>query len=466
MRRVGMLTAQAIIAVVGDRSKQTRGVESRDSGRVELRSPEFDIAWRGPDNARETIPARDVSAEEQNMDRRTFLAATAAAGAAAGTVQAADAPRKLRVAIIGCGRMGQYFAEVYRRLPQTELVVIAEWNDDRRAVVGERFGVKALFKDVNAMVKSVVPDMAAIITPTRFMKEAVIRCAEAGVKGISTDKPMASRLSDADAMVDACKKSGAIFAGGNLQRAKWEVQHAARRIRAGEFGRILGAAVHGYGGEISGGGCQHMSVLRLFTGAEVEEVMAWGSPPEALLKKDDGGLNINGKMRLSTVIDCQVFGVAQKYGDQRNRSGVDVWCEDGLVSWQWAAPKIYSGLDARGRREEIDPEYPAFPWADVLAEPPLRKSDDYLLSSIQAFIKAVQVDSEAELFVSGHDLRQALEIAIACKQSAVLGNLPVQLPLADRSLFLDPSPYRLLGGDQTGNVQSSAEAAGKKKPTD
>ena len=395
------------------------------------------------------------------MDRRTFLAATAAASAASGVAQAAVAPRKLRVAIIGCGRMGQYFAEVYRRLPQTELMAIAEWNDDRRAVVGERFGVKSLFKDVNAMVKSVVPDMAAIITPTRFMKEAVIKCAQAGDKGISTDKPIASRLSDADAMVDACKKSGSIFAGGNLQRAKWEVQHAARRLHSGEFGKILGAAVHGYGGEISGGGCQHMSVLRLFTGAEVEEVVAWGSPPEALLKKDDGGLNINGRMRLSTGIDCQVFGLTQKYGDQTNRSGVDVWCENGMVSWQWGAPKIYSGIDSRGRREEIDPEYPAFPWLDVLAKPPLRESDDYLVSSIQSFIAGVQNGSEADLFISGHDLRQALEIAIACKQSAVRGNLPVKLPLADRSLFLDPSPYRLLGGDQTGNVQSKTEAAGK-----
>ena len=395
------------------------------------------------------------------MDRRTFLAATAAASAASGVAQAAVAPRKLRVAIIGCGRMGQYFAEVYRRLPQTELMAIAEWNDDRRAVVGERFGVKSLFKDVNAMVKSVVPDMAAVITPTRFMKEAVIKCAQAGVKGISTDKPIASRLSDADAMVDACKKSGSIFAGGNLQRAKWEVQHAARRLHSGEFGKILGAAVHGYGGEISGGGCQHMSMLRLFTGAEVEEVVAWGSPPDALLKKDDGGLNINGRMRLSTGIDCQVFGLTQKYGDQTNRSGVDVWCENGMVSWQWGAPKIYSGIDSRGRREEIDPEYPAFPWLDVLAKPPLRESDDYLVSSIQSFIAGVQNGSEADLFISGHDLRQALEIAIACKQSAVRGNLPVKLPLADRSLFLDPSPYRLLGGDQTGNVQSKTDAAGK-----
>ena len=61
-----------------------------------------------------------------------------------------------------------------------------------------------------------------------------------------------------------------VFAGGNLQRAMNEVQEAASRIHNGEFGGIRGASVHGFGGEISGGGCQHISVLRLFTNAEVE----------------------------------------------------------------------------------------------------------------------------------------------------------------------------------------------------
>jgi len=397
------------------------------------------------------------------MNRRTFLASAVAATAASATKLQAVAPnKKLRVAIIGCGRMGQYFAEVYRRLPNTELAAIAEWNDERRPTVGKRFGVKALFKDVNSMLNEVVPDMAAVITPTKYMKEAVVRCAEAGVRGVSTDKPIAAKLSDADEMVSACEKHGVIFAGGNLQRAKWEVQHAARKLHSGELGKIVGAAVHGWGGQISGGGCQHMCVLRLLTGAEVDEVIAWGSPPEALRQDNDVGLNINGRFRLSTGIDCQVFGVEQKYGDRPNRSGVDVWTEEALVSWRFGAPKIFKGRDQQGARKEIDPQYPPFPWADIL-KPPLRETDDYLVSSIQSFVKAVEKGSDGELFISGHDLRQALEIAIASKQSAVLGNQPVKLPLADRSLTLLPTPYRWLGGDQTGNVQSADSAAGKEE---
>ena len=396
------------------------------------------------------------------INRRTFLAGTAAATAAAGALRTATAAtgKKHRVAIIGCGRMGQYFAEVYRHFPDTELVAIAEWNDERRPVVGKRFGVKALYKDVNAMLKEIVPDIAAVITPTKYMKEAVIKCAEAGVKGISTDKPIAARLSDADEMVDACRKNGVIFAGGNLQRAKWEVQQVAKRLNSGEFGKVVGTAIHGFGGEISGGCCQHLSVMRLLTGAEVEEVVAWGNPSEALQQEDDNGLNINGRFRLTSGIDCQVFGLYQPYGDAKNRSGVDVWTsDDTLVSWRWGVPKIFRGVDAKGARKEIEPNYPPVPWPDAII-PPLRESDDYLVSSIRSFVKAVNAQDESQLFISGHDLRQALEIVIACKQSAVARNRPVKLPLADRSLALLPRPYRWLGGDQTGNIQTQKNAAG------
>ena len=58
----------------------------------------------------------------------------------------------LTVGIIGCGRMGQLYAEVYNTLPETELVAIAEMNPERLRVVGERFGVDALFADARQML--------------------------------------------------------------------------------------------------------------------------------------------------------------------------------------------------------------------------------------------------------------------------------------------------------------------------
>lgn len=348
---------------------------------------------------------------------------------------------KHRVAIIGCGRLGQHYAQAYLDYPDTEIVAIAEINPDRRKAVGERFGVSALYPDADALLKDVVPDIAAVVTPTKYMKAAVIACAEAGVKGVSTDKPIAAKLADADEMVKTCEDRGVVYAGGNLQRAMHEVQAAARRIHDGEFGPLLGACVHGYGGEISGGGCQHIAVLRLFTGAEVSEVTAWGQPEEAVDKEDDGGLIINGLFRLSNGLACPVFGTTTP-----NR-GVDVWTEEALIRWDWDPPRIFRGFDASGARIEIDPGYEPYEFSEHY----------YLTGSIRSFLAAVETGSE--LWISGHDLRQSLEVPIACKVSAQRGNIPIKLPLEDRTLSLRPTSYRWAGGDATDSPQTVEEVA-------
>ena len=337
--------------------------------------------------------------------------------------------KKYRVAIIGCGGLGQQYARAYLTYPDTELVAIAEINDARRKEAGESFGVKALYPDVHALLRDTVPDIAAIVTPTKYMKEAVIACAEAGVTGISTDKPIAAKLSDADEMVEACESRNIVYAGGNLQRAMNEVQEVSRRIHDNEYGKLIGASVHAYGKQISGGGCQQIAILQLFTGAEVCEVMTWGFPLELLSGDTDVGIYINGTFRLTNGVECTVFGEPTPY------RGVEVWTEDTLIRWDWAPPEIYRGFHDDGSRIPVDPDYKGYPWSEF----------KYLTGSIRSFLQAVETGSE--LWISGRHLRQTLEVAIASKLSAQMGNVPVKLPLEDRSLYLVPSLHRWEGRD-------------------
>ena len=58
--------------------------------------------------------------------------------------------------------------------------------------------------------------------------------------------------------------------------------------------------------------------------------------------------------------------------------------------------------------------------------------------------------SGEEPLSSGHDYRQALELAIALKLSAAEGHRRVTLPLEDRALKAYPHLYRLNGGDRAG----------------
>jgi len=279
-----------------------------------------------------------------------------------------------------------------------------------------------------------------LVLPGKYIKEAVIGSAQAGVKGVSTDKPIAACLADADEMVAVCEERGVVFAGGNLQRALGEVQEAAGWLRAGDYGELRGASVHSWGGEISGGGCQHIAVLRLLAQAEVSEVIAWGKPEEVLKNESDPGLIINAYFHLSNGLACPVFG------EETPLHGVDVWTDEALVRWDWGTPKIFQGLDESGARIKVDRpftplQYPQF---------------TYMGTSILSFLDVVE--NGGELAISGHDLRQSLEVAIAAKHSALWGSVPLKLPLEDRSLSLYPTDYRWLGGDVTGSLQTYEQA--------
>ena len=343
---------------------------------------------------------------------------------------------KHRVAIIGCGGHGEYVARGYATYPDTEIVAIAEHNPERRKAMGEHFGVRALYPDVDALLRDDVPDIAVAVTPCKYYKEVVLACAEAGVKGISTDKPLAAVLADADEMVEVCRVRGVVYGGGTMQRAGYEIQAAAQRLRAGEFGALEGACVRRLGSEISGGGCQAISVLRLLADAEIEEVMMWAVPEggmaEDMLTPDrDVGWLFSGRFRLSNGIECPVL--------ENAKGGAEVWSADALVRWDWAPPEIFKGFRADGVRQRVDPGYGLQPYPEFVSS---------AVGAARSFVEAVESGSEP--WVSGHDMRQALEVAIACKHSARLGSVPVKLPLEDRSLRLYPSPYRWEGGDVAG----------------
>jgi len=186
------------------------------------------------------------------------------------------------------------------------------------------------------------------------------------------------------------------------------------------------------GGEVSGGGVQPLTVLGLFIGAEVEWALGWVHPPEAA--ESEGDLyDACGVLHFTNGVECQVFPPTPTGG------GVSVWGDEGLVHWQWGAPEVSIGWDERGVRRRMEVQY------EETAHPEF----GYLHGALRSMIRAVRAETIEDLAVSGYDLCQAVEIAIALRESARLGHTPVLLPLANRTLRLEPVPYRWEGGSVT-----------------
>ena len=79
------------------------------------------------------------------------------------------------------------------------------------------------------MLAEVQPEVVALAVPTVAHLPLTIQAAEAGVRGICCEKPVATNLADARAMADACARSGAQEALRLLRHGRNPVEISHRR---------------------------------------------------------------------------------------------------------------------------------------------------------------------------------------------------------------------------------------------
>ena len=348
--------------------------------------------------------------------------------------------KKYRVAVVGgAGTWGSRYLHAYANHPVCEIVALVDRAKDRRNAFADRYGVETVFDTLDDLLAREVPDIVSVILPTSHNPDAVIACAEAGVKVVSCEKPIAVELSQADAMVRICHERGTVFSCGSVYSGVPYLLETIGWIGAGNIGELTAAAIpSGLPREVSGGGCVQLTLLRLLTGMEVEWVEGWTLPPDfdwmspVEVSESEIDCPTYGRLGLSNGIVCEIPVPPTEPGGS---CPVMVVGENGQV-WLTGPKSVF----IQGSGAASTPVYPDF------LDTPL--PDDFFTRRIGWLMQAF--DTGRDVLDSGHGYRQALEIAIALKQSAENGHQRISLPLADRSLRIVPHPYRLLGGDVAG----------------
>jgi UDP-N-acetylglucosamine 3-dehydrogenase len=119
-------------------------------------------------------------------------------------------------------------------------------------------------------------DILSVVTPDHLHRDVVIAGAVAGVRAIFCDKPLATSLADADAMIAAVRERGVVVNVNHTRR--WQPQYLAARedLHAGSIGQLAQIVVH-YGGPRAMLFRNHSHFLDLicfFAGSEPEWVVA------------------------------------------------------------------------------------------------------------------------------------------------------------------------------------------------
>ena len=146
--------------------------------------------------------------------------------------------RRVRTALVGCGKVGRIHADALHALPEAEFVAVCDATPAGPRPSPRRYGVRP-FTDVGTMLRDGA-EAVLICTPHPLHAGPAIRAAEAGVH-VLVEKPLAATLADCDAMLAAADKAG-IQLGVISQRRFYEpVQRMKAAIDAGKIGRpVLG----------------------------------------------------------------------------------------------------------------------------------------------------------------------------------------------------------------------------------
>jgi predicted dehydrogenase len=120
----------------------------------------------------------------------------------------------VRIAVVGVGYLGRHHARILASLSGAELVAVVDTNPARAHEVAAASGTRPLtdFRDVLGSV-----DAVTLAVPTELHREIALAFLTAGVH-VLVEKPMARTVAEADEMIQAAAKAGAILAVGQTER--------------------------------------------------------------------------------------------------------------------------------------------------------------------------------------------------------------------------------------------------------
>jgi len=160
-----------------------------------------------------------------------------------GVTPPVPADRRVRFALVGCGRISaNHVAAIRAHAADAELVGVCDIDPAALGKAHEATGAPG-YASLDALLAGVQFDCAVLATPSGLHAEQAMRCAEAG-RHVMSEKPMATRWADGKRMVAACDDAGVHLFVVKQNRRNPTLQLVKRAVQRGRFGRIYMVSVN------------------------------------------------------------------------------------------------------------------------------------------------------------------------------------------------------------------------------
>ena len=145
--------------------------------------------------------------------------------------------KKVKLGMIGCGRISKNHFDAVSQIPEAEFVAAADIMEEKLTAVEENYGVKALYTDYHEMLEKEKLDLVSICTPSGLHPQHGIDVAAHKIN-VLTEKPMGISMQEADKLIKACNKASVELFVVKQNRLNSTMQLLKRAIDKGRFGRI------------------------------------------------------------------------------------------------------------------------------------------------------------------------------------------------------------------------------------
>jgi phthalate 4,5-cis-dihydrodiol dehydrogenase len=142
---------------------------------------------------------------------------------------------ELRLGIIGMGGAARQLLPSVDKAAGIRLTAICDPLPEVREPIAQRYGAHAV-ADIEALLALDDVDAVYVATPTDLHAQHVIAAAEAG-KHVLCEKPMATSLAQAQAMIDAADRAGVTFNVGHSHSYDEPYRAMRELVASGELGR-------------------------------------------------------------------------------------------------------------------------------------------------------------------------------------------------------------------------------------
>jgi predicted dehydrogenase len=137
----------------------------------------------------------------------------------------------VRIGVIGVGALGHHHARILRGVEGAEMVGFFEANPDRAAKVSAELGLKPFASEAELLA---AVDAVTIVVPTPAHFAVASQALEAG-RHVLVEKPIATTLDEADAMLAIAARKGVLVQTGHVERFNRAIRGALQYVDRPRF---------------------------------------------------------------------------------------------------------------------------------------------------------------------------------------------------------------------------------------